>query len=54
MQDFIPLIEVINLATVNDEIISIIMQALGYGFLAGFGFFIITWGTRLVLSIVRT
>jgi uncharacterized membrane protein len=37
----------------NSEIIQIILHALAYGFLAGFTFFLLPWGVKLVVSIIR-
>lgn len=37
----------------NDQIIQAILQALGYGFLAGFAMYFLPMGVRLVLSLIK-
>ena len=44
----------IDIAALNGEIIQIILQALGYGFLAGLAFYFLPMGIRLAVSLVRT
>jgi hypothetical protein len=39
---------------IGEQIISVIIQGLGYGFIAGLAFYFLSWGVQQVLKIFRT